>query len=292
MNTAVTLIPIAEIAILNPRSRNQVTFEAIVASIKAVGLKKPITVSPRPKVEGDPFRYNLACGQGRIEAFLTLGEKLIPALIRQSTEEECWLKSLTENLARHPASPNALYVEIRRLRARGYKPESISKKLGMNISYVYELVNLLDRGETQLLKDVEARRVPITVAAMIASGNDADIQRALSEAYQTGELRGAKLEAVKRLVARRSYKKKDGHSVSKAPKLTAAVLVRSYERQTQRQRALVARAAVARRRLLIAAAAMKTLMADENFATLLRAENLLLMPTHLSARAKAGAANA
>jgi ParB family chromosome partitioning protein len=290
MKSAVTLIPIAEIAILNPRSRNQVTFEAIVASIKTVGLKKPITVSPRPEVEGDPFRYNLACGQGRLEAFLALGEKVIPALIRNSTEEECWLKSLTENLARHPPSPHALYTEVRRLRARGYKPESISRKLGMNISYVYELVNLLDRGETQLLKDVEARRVPITVAAMIATGNDSQIQRALSEAYQTGELRGAKLEAVKRLVARRSDKK-GGPSNTKAPKVTAAVLVRNYERQTQRQRALVGRAVLARRRLLIATAAMKTLLADENFATPLRAENLLLMPTHLSARTKAEAAN-
>ena len=34
-------IPIDQIDILNPRERNQKTFREIVASIKALGLKKP-----------------------------------------------------------------------------------------------------------------------------------------------------------------------------------------------------------------------------------------------------------
>ena len=36
-------IPIDRIEILNPRERNQKAFREIVASIKALGLKKPIT---------------------------------------------------------------------------------------------------------------------------------------------------------------------------------------------------------------------------------------------------------
>jgi hypothetical protein len=38
----VTLIPISQIYVLNPRSRNKVVFQGIVANIAAPGLKKPI----------------------------------------------------------------------------------------------------------------------------------------------------------------------------------------------------------------------------------------------------------
>jgi ParB family chromosome partitioning protein len=47
---------------------------------------------------------------------------------------------------------------------------------------------------------------------------------------------------------------------------------------------LVAKADQARERLLIIATVMKTLLADENFQTLLRAENLADMPEQLAIR--------
>ena len=63
----IQLIPIERIDILNPRERNQKAFREIVASIKALGLKKPITVTRRG--QGAEERYLLVCGQGRVEAF-------------------------------------------------------------------------------------------------------------------------------------------------------------------------------------------------------------------------------
>ena len=48
----IVLIPIAEIRIVNPRSRNRVTFHLVRANIASVGLKKPITVHRRA-VEDD-----------------------------------------------------------------------------------------------------------------------------------------------------------------------------------------------------------------------------------------------
>ena len=68
----IQLIPIGRIDILNPRERNQKAFREIVASIKALGLKKPITVTRRG--QGAEERYLLVCGQGRVEAFMALGE--------------------------------------------------------------------------------------------------------------------------------------------------------------------------------------------------------------------------
>lgn len=283
-NDNVTLIPISEIAILNPRSRNHVTFEAIVASIRAVGLKKPISVNRRAEISDDGRRFDLICGQGRLEAFQALGEEAIPAIVRELTKEECLLRSLAENIARRRGSSQALYREVRQLKTRGYKPAEISRKLGMHVTYIHQLVNLLDQGETQLLRDVEMRRVPLTVAITIATGTDGEIQRALSEAYQKGELRGAKLDTVKRIIARRSPGNETVQPTAETTKVSTATLIKEYQRHTERQRALVQSAVIARRRILMATSAMKQLLADENFKTLLRAESLLSMPAHLDAR--------
>ena len=67
---AVEMIPIDLIDVVNPRTRNKKVFREITESIAQVGLKKPITVSRRQHADGD--RYDLVCGQGRLEAFALL----------------------------------------------------------------------------------------------------------------------------------------------------------------------------------------------------------------------------
>jgi len=47
----VTMIPIKDIHVLHPRSRNKVVFQGIVSNIANIGLKKPITVALRPEGE-------------------------------------------------------------------------------------------------------------------------------------------------------------------------------------------------------------------------------------------------
>ena len=44
---------------------------------------------------------------------------------------------------------------------------------------------LLGNGETELISMVESGRMPLTVATEIANGTTSDIQRALTEAYET-----------------------------------------------------------------------------------------------------------
>lgn len=69
MEKGITIIPIEEINILNPRVRNKVIAEGIKQNIREVGLKRPITVTPRK----DGKKYDLVCGQGRLEAFIAVG---------------------------------------------------------------------------------------------------------------------------------------------------------------------------------------------------------------------------
>jgi ParB family chromosome partitioning protein len=274
------LIPIAEIRIVNPRSRNRITFNAIRASIASVGLKKPITVHQR-EFEDDGTQYDLVCGQGRLESVRDLGDTMIDAIINDAPQDERYIMSLVENFARRSPCTTDLLREVKRLNGQHYKPSTIAEKLGLDTRYIYGVINLLRNGEEDLIKRVEAGRLPIDTAIKIATGVDAEIQRALSEAYDNGTLRGAKLRAVQQLVIRRKGQKPlqtaKGH-------LTGQDLVRAYEHHTQQQRALVRRSTLITQRLAVLTSSLRRLLADEHLVTLLRAEGLRSMPDFLAAR--------
>lgn len=277
-NPTITLIPIVEIRIVNPRSRNRVTFQSIKANIGSVGLKKPITVHQRA-LDVDGTRYDLVCGQGRLESVRDLGDTMIPAIVSDAPEEERYLMSLVENLARRHPSATELLREIKRLIAQNDTPAIIAEKLGMDKTYINGITNLLRHGEEELIARVEEGRLPLHTAIKIATGKDADIQRALSEAYEDGTLRGAKLRAVQQLITRRK-----GAKLEVDGSTTSADLVRAYEHHTLQQRALVRRSAVITQRLAVLASSLRRLLADDHFVTLLRAEGLRTMPDFLSPR--------
>jgi ParB family transcriptional regulator, chromosome partitioning protein len=67
-------------------------------------------------------------------------------------------------------------------------------------------------------------------------------------------------------------------------KLTASALVRAYRKETERQKLLVKKATLAQSRLLFVVNALKRLLADEHFVTLLRAEAIHTMPRPLAER--------
>ncbi len=279
-------IPIAEILVANPRSRNKLKFQQVVASVRTVGLKRPILVSRRYR-DTEGTRYDLVCGQGRIEACLALGETTIPAVVIEASREEQFLMSLVENIARHPPSNRDILREVKNLLARNYKPEEIARKLGLDRTYIHGVIHLVEHSEAMLIEAVEAGRIPISVAVKIASGNDREVQRALSEAYEKGDLRGAKLKAARRIIAERIAKRKDtGRDVLSRRKLTSDKLVREYEQQTRQQRNLIKKSSVTRDRLLLLTSALRSVFADEHFVTLLRAENLSDLPEQIAVRLK------
>ena len=83
----VTLVPVNRIEVLNSRERNGKIFNEIVENIRAIGLKKPITVTQRPNSDGEP-NYLLVCGEGRLNAFRILGQSHIPALVVDVSDED------------------------------------------------------------------------------------------------------------------------------------------------------------------------------------------------------------
>jgi ParB family chromosome partitioning protein len=167
-------IPINSITVLNPRARNKRVFNELVTSIAHLGLKKPITVSRRKNDGG----YDLVCGQGRLEAFIALGQTDIPAVVVDVTKEDCFVMSLVENLARRHHSSLELIREIGALKERGYSHSQIAVKTDFSSEYINSICYLLDHGEERLLTAVERGVMPHSIAAEIARAKDADVQRA------------------------------------------------------------------------------------------------------------------
>ncbi|MCZ6587956.1 MAG: chromosome partitioning protein ParB, partial [Alphaproteobacteria bacterium] len=119
----------------------------------------------------------------------------------------------------------------------------------------------------------------------ITEADEEGVQEALAQAYQKGLLRGKKLLTVRRLVERRHRHGKtikQGAPERGRTRISSQALVRAYEREADRQRLLIKKAEITQNRLLFIVEAMRTLLADENFVTLLRAEDLATMPRPLA----------
>jgi len=287
----VRMIPIAHVDVLNTRERNSQAFEEIVGNIKTIGLKKPITVTPREGADGE--RYLLVCGEGRLKAFKALGEMLIPAQVIQVTDEEAFIMSLVENIARRHPQPLELLAGIDALRAMGYDRKEIAKKTGLTPEYVYGILTLVEKGERHLLASVERGKIPLNAAlAIVGAGNDdRATQNVLQEAYETGQLRGQQLITARRLIERRQRSDHSSHSgPRKRGQVTASTLVRTYQKEVERQRMMIRKAEFCQQRLLFVVNAMRQLLADEHFTNLLRAEGLNTIPKKLADRLPANGA--
>jgi ParB family transcriptional regulator, chromosome partitioning protein len=282
----VTLIPVNQINVLNPRSRNMLVFRSIVSNIGNLGIKKPITVVPR-KEPLDGKIYDLICGQGRLEAFIALGQAEIPAIVQEASKEECLLMSLVENIARRHPSSIELLREITSLNSRGYTVTQIAKKIDVAASYVGGIIYLLKHGEERLLGALENGHIPLTVAMQIAKADEAGLQRLLCEGYTDKSLRGHKLLRVRRIIELRKARGKrytQGAHRKNANLPSADALVRAYRQEVHRQQLLVRRSQLVQNHLLFVTTALKRMFADENFLTLLRAEGLDTLPAYLAER--------
>lgn len=282
------MIPISSIEVLNPRERNQRVFDEIASNIGKIGLKKPITVTNRPGANGEEH-YLLVCGEGRMKAFLSHGETEIPAMVIEVDDDDAFIMSLAENIARRQGRTIELLAGVQRLKDQGYDKKAIAEKTGLSVEYIHGILQLLENGEDRLLIAVESGKIPLNVALDINKANNDDkaIQSALQDAYEAGHLRGKQLIMARRVVEKRHTL---GRSVRHRVKprttgdVTSLSLVRSYQREVERQKLIIKKSDFAQQRLMFVIGALRSLLTNENFTNLLRAEGLDTLPTFLAER--------
>ncbi len=282
----VQMIPVGTIHIVNPRHRDPKKFEVIIQSIKNVGLKVPIQVSRRSAGDQDAFKYDLICGQGRLEAFMALGHKEIPAIVTEISKQELLVRSLVENIARRHPQPMELIREIERLKGLGNTPHQIGQKLDVSDTLVRGYLSLKNAGEERLMEAAVTGKIPMWMAVDIANTDTLETQRELLKAYEEKQLDYKSLKFVKGLIEKRRLIGKQYGGKGQSPKTRTSVesMVNSYRKESQRQKLMVKKAKVCDAKLALIVTAFNKLLADENFRTLLRAETLATMPKYLSVK--------
>ena len=280
----VEMIPVDRVTVVNPRSRNKRNFKEIIDNIARVGLKKPITVSRRVEA-GGPF-YDLVCGQGRLEAYIALGQTEVPALVVTADLEDCLVASLVENCARRQNSTIDLLQDIRGMGERGASVAEIARLTGLTQEYVHGVSRLIEKGEQRLLRSVESGIIPLSVAVEISEAEEHEVQAALASAYERGLLKGRKLLIARKIVESRRRRGKGLATVvgHKREQVSAATLVKAYQEDADRKRSMIMRANATRDRLLFIVEALRRLARDERFTALLEDEELGTLPQNLAAR--------
>ncbi|WP_181299058.1 ParB/RepB/Spo0J family partition protein [Pseudomonas sp. Q2-TVG4-2] len=281
--SAIQLIALDQIRVLNPRNRNKQVFAKLVENISVIGLKRPITVAHA--ADSQDKNYELVCGQGRFEAFQALGETRIPCIVVNASEADRFLIGLVENLARRKHSNRDLLISIQILAERGYSAKEIASKTSLDVTYINGILLLLRQGEERLIGAVEKGWLPIKIATEIARSDDGEIQQAMIEAYETGVLRGEQLIKVRRLIDRRNVLGRRYGQHSNSDRLTTPQkLLNAYQAEVRRQKVMIKKADINEQRLLIIITAMRKLFADDYFAALLRNQDIQDMPRPLADR--------
>ena len=242
----------------------------------------------RRKAKADGKNYDLVCGQGRLEAFMSCGQTTIPAIVIAASEEQALIMSLVENVARRKHRPMDLLQGVELLRSQGYDTKDIATKTGHTTDYIQGVLTLLEHGEERLVSAVEMGQIPIMLAINIVHSPQNE-QQPLREAYETGELSGHKFMAAKRLIETRQRGGKTFRSGSRGyppakrdEGYTARELVKTYKREVERKSLITRRAEAVNSQLLFVVEALHCLKKEGHFTTLLRAEGLDTMPKQLA----------
>lgn len=286
----VKLIPVDRIRVVNPRSRDKKKYERIVENIATIGLKKPITVARGAAGADGVEMFDLVCGQGRLEAFISLGQSEIPALVRGYSKHEGLLASLVENIARRRVRSLEQVKMIQWMKDQGHGYAAIARKTGLCEEYVRDILNMLAKGEERLLDAVLHGRIPVTIAMRVVGASDEESRRLLMETYERKEMNQKTFSTFRRILDLRKHLGR-GYGPRRhrgAQPTTAQSLVEAYKRESQRQRLLVKKAKLCEAKLLSLAAAVKVLVEDEDYVNLLRAEKMETMPKFLAERAREG----
>ncbi|MBK3665066.1 ParB N-terminal domain-containing protein [Bradyrhizobium diazoefficiens] len=275
-------IPIAAIKVLNPRERSRARLKEIVKSIGAVGLKRPVTASKREGGNG----YELAFGETRMEALSALGQTEIPAILVEASTEDCILMSLVENIARRRHSPVELVSDIGRL-AKAYKAPDIAAKLGVTQDFARAIAYLIKHGEDRLISAVERGIVPPALAIEIARASTPQLQGALLEAFVNGKHTSKQIEKMRKLVEQRHRTSMKDQFADE--KISAASLVRAFRQEIERQEIVAKKADLTHARLVFLIGALRTLMNERMFTSLLREEGVDRLPLPVVRLMSAGA---
>ena len=176
---------------------NQEALDELVHSIRENGVLQPIVVRPLPPGEG--VRYELVMGERRLRATNLAGLRTIPAVIKDTADEQMLHDALLENLHRSQLNPLEEASAYQQLMADfGITHEELGTRLGRSRPMITNTVRLLKLPE-HIQRKVAAGVLTAGHARAVLSVVDPELMDRLTDKIVTEELtvRQAETAAIK-----------------------------------------------------------------------------------------------
>lgn len=282
-NNKIILIEIDSIKIVNPRSRNKFIHDEIRDSIDSSGLRKPITVRV---IQDKKYSYALVCGQGRIEALIKMNEKHVPAIIKNINQEDGYIMSLVENIARRKPRATELYERIREMHAEGINEKQIALYTGCSENWVNSILLLINKGEQNLLAAVESGKIPIYLAVEFSRANNEESQNILIDAYEKGMIKSKNISKLRNILDQRDDGNKGTTSHNyqfhkENKKISTDQLLELYQKNVDEHKLLITKNEYVIESLIITKKIISELLSENDFILLLKSESLNMLPSSL-----------
>ncbi|MER3421836.1 MAG: hypothetical protein C4293_00015 [Nitrospiraceae bacterium] len=167
-----------------PRTEfNETELNQLAESVKQNGVIQPVLV----RRKGDGI-YELIAGERRLRAAKLAGLQTIPAVVRNSSDEQAMELALVENLQRQDLNPmEAARAYHRLMNEFGFTQETIAQKIGKDRSSIANIARLVNLpNEVQCL--VESCRLTTGHAKVILGLSHHEAQLRLAKQIVEGQL--------------------------------------------------------------------------------------------------------
>ncbi|QZY95708.1 MULTISPECIES: ParB/RepB/Spo0J family partition protein [Pantoea] len=272
----VHMVKISSIKVVIPRSRNKFRHAEITESIDASGLRKPITIR---RIVDKKYDFALICGQGRLESLTALGEELVPAFILDIDENQAYIMSLVENMARVIPRAGEQFQRIKEMTEQGLTNKEISNSTGLSLHWITSLTMLINKGENKLLSAVESGCIPISFAVEIARVDFEGGQELLIKAFDEGLIKHKDVGKIREILDSRDEGLKgfinNNFGVAKKKrKMTTDELQQLYQDNISQHKKIKNKAEYVEIKLLVASQIFKELTSNESFSKIVNDEGL------------------
>ncbi|MBK0127048.1 ParB N-terminal domain-containing protein [Pantoea sp. S61] len=272
----VHMVKISSIKVVIPRSRNKFRHAEITESIDASGLRKPITIR---KIIDKKYDFALICGQGRLESLTALGEELVPAFILDIDENQAYIMSLVENMARVIPRAGEQFQRIKEMTEQGLTNKEISNSTGLSLHWITSLTMLINKGENKLLSAVESGCIPISFAVEVARVDFEGGQELLIKAFDEGLIKHKDVGKIREILDSRDeglkgFINNNFGVAKKKKKMSTDELQQLYQDNISQHKKIKNKAEYVEIKLLVAGQIFKELTSNESFSKIVSEESL------------------
>jgi ParB family chromosome partitioning protein len=200
-------VPGARLANLNPldivpnaqqprKEFREEELQELVHSIREIGLLQPIVVRPITGATGTAPQYELIMGERRLRATKELGLATIPAIVKETPDDEMLRDALLENLHRaqlNPLEEASAYQQL--LADFGITQEQLGQRIGRSRPQITNTIRLL-RLPSPVQRRVAAGVLSAGHARAILAAPDAEAMEYLAEKIVNEDLSVRAAEAI------------------------------------------------------------------------------------------------